>query len=208
MDKVAAAGDVLPAMITSPPRRRALLAALASAASLAMAAGVAAQPGYIEPVITEPLFAGEGVELLEVDRDKLASSIAAFVVNQIKPSDNARKLENARRFIGLALHLNPRNRTAVVANYQFKRGVVPKKIEAEYSPATLAEILQARAATLVRRGGDLNLLLAGYMLAAAVEIDLTNEAAVYELEMYRKDIAEVDWTPVIGRVRSATVRGR
>ena len=49
-------------------------------------------------------------------------------------------------------------------------------------------------------------MLAGYMLAAAVEIDPTNEAAVYELEMYRKDVAEVDWTPIIGRVRSGTVR--
>ncbi len=173
--------------------------ALASAASLAMAAGVFAQSGYVEPVVTTPLFAGEEIEILEVDRDKLASSIAAFVVNQIKPGDNARKLKNARRLIGLALHLNPRNRIAVVANYQFKRGVIPKKIEAEYSPATLAEVLQARADTLMLRGGDLNLLLAGYMLAAAVEIDLTNETAVYKLEMYRKDVAEIDWTPVIGR---------
>jgi hypothetical protein len=192
-----------------PPRHRcAVLAAVSILGVLALSVGANAQSGYVEPVVTKALFAGEGIELLEVDRDKLASSIAAFVVNGIKPDDNARKLANAQRFIGLALHLNPRNRTAVVANYQFKRGVAPKKIDPDYSPATLAEVLQARAGTLVRRGGDLNLMLAGYMLAAAVEIDPSNETAVYELEMYRKDIAEVDWTPVVGRVRSGTVRGR
>ena len=196
-------------MTPVPPRQwRAVLAAVTIFAVSALCVPANAQSGYVEPVVSKPLFAGDEIELLEVDRDKLASSIAAFVVNGIKPDDNARQLENARKFIGLALHLNPRNRTAVVANYQFKRGVAPKKIDPEYSPATLAEVLQSRAGTLVRRGGDLNLMLAGYMLAAAVEIDPSNETAVYELEMYRKDVAEVDWTPVIGRVRSGTVRGR
>ncbi len=194
-------------MSVRPPRR--LPAPLLALSLLAAAPPLAAdaQSGYVEPVVSEPLFAGEGIELLEVDRDKLASNIAAFVVNHIKPGDNARQMENARRFIGLALHLNPRNRVAVVANFQFKRGVAPKKIEPEYSAATLAEVLQSRAGSLVRRGGDLNLMLAGYMLAASVEIDPRNETAVYELEMYRKDVAEIDWTPVIGRVRSGTARG-
>ena len=60
---------------------------------------------------------------LDVDRDRFATNIAAYVVNHIKPDANARQMENARRFLGLALHLNPRNRTAVVANFQFKRGL-------------------------------------------------------------------------------------
>jgi hypothetical protein len=162
--------------------------------------------GYDEPIVTKALFAGEEIAILAVDRDKLATNIAAFVVNSIKPDGKAEALDTAKRLIGLALHLNPRNRIAVVANFQFKKGLAPKKVEPDYSPVTLAEVLQNRAVLLARRGGDLNLMLAGYMLAAAVDIDPRNESAIYELEMYRKAVAEIDWTPIVGRVRSGTVR--
>ena len=162
--------------------------------------------GYDEPIVTKALFTGEEIAILAVDRDKLATNIAAFVVNSIKPDGKAQALNTAKRLIGLALHLNPRNRIAVVANFQFKKGLAPKKVEPDYSPVTLAEVLQNRAVLLARRGGDLNLMLAGYMLAAAVDIDPRNESAIYELEMYRKAVAEIDWTPIVGRVRSGTVR--
>ena len=162
--------------------------------------------GYDEPIVTKALFAGEEIAILAVDRDKLATNIAAFVVNSIKPDGKAEALDTAKRLIGLALHLNPRNRIAVVANFQFKKGLAPKKVDPDYSPVTLAEVLQNRAVLLARRGGDLNLMLAGYMLAAAVDIDPRNESAIYELEMYRKAVAEIDWTPIVGRVRSGTVR--
>ncbi|MCP4847530.1 MAG: hypothetical protein GY899_06245 [Verrucomicrobiaceae bacterium] len=162
--------------------------------------------GYDEPIVTKALFAGEEVAILAVDRDKLATNIAAFVVNSIKPDGKAAELDVATRLIGLALHLNPRNRIAVVANFQFKKGLSPKKVDPDYSPVTLAEVLQNRAVLLARRGGDINLMLAGYLLAAAVDIDPMNESAIYELEMYRKAVAEIDWTPIVGRVRSGTAR--
>ena len=167
---------------------------------------VEAQDGYEEPIVTKALFNSEEINILAVDRDKLATNIAAFVVNSIKPDGKASEMDTAKRLIGLALHLNPRNRIAVVANFQFKKGLAPKKVEPEYSPVTLAELLQSRAVLLAKRGGDLNLMLAGYMLAAAVDIDPRNESAIYELEMYRKVVAEIDWTPIIGRVRSGTAR--
>lgn len=171
-----------------------------------LAQNVPGQGAYIEVTVPKALFATDEVELLEVDRKKLATNIAAHVINSVTPDSNARQMENARKFLGLALHMDPRNRTAVVANAQLSRGVAPRKVTPEYSPATLAELLQAKAGTLRRKGGDLNLMLAGYMLYAASEIDAANETAVYELEMYRKDIAEVDWTPVIGRGRASSGR--
>ena len=162
--------------------------------------------GYDEPIVTKALFAGEEIAMLAVDRDKLATNIAAFVVNSIKPDGKAEALDVATRLIGLALHLNPRNRMAVVANFQFKKGLSPKKVDPEYSPVTLAELMQRKAELIHKRGGDLNAMLAGYMLAAAVDIDPRNETAIYQLEMYRKAVAEIDWTPIVGRVRSGTVR--
>lgn len=164
------------------------------------------EEGYDEPIVTKALFADDEVAILAVDRDKLATNIAAFVVNSIQPDGKADEMDVAKRLIGLALHLNPRNRIAVVANFQFKKGLPPKKVDPDYSPVTLAEVLQNRAVLLAKRGGDLNLMLAGYMLAAAVDIDPRNETAIYELEMYRKAVAEIDWTPIVGRVRSGTVR--
>ena len=45
--------------------------------------------------------------------------------------------------------------------------------------------------------------LAGYMLFVAVQVDSTNETAIYELEMYRKDIGAIDWSSLLGEVTKA-----
>ena len=161
---------------------------------------------YYEPIVIKPLFVADEIAILAVDRDKLATNIAAFVANSIKPGGNAEDIDTATRLIGLALHLDPRNRMAVVVNFQFKKGLAPRKVEAEYSPVTLAELLQRKAESIHKQGGDLNAMLAGFMLAAAVEIDPRNETAIYQLEMYRKAVAEIDWTPIVGRVRPGTAR--
>ena len=36
------------------------------------------------------------------------------------------------------------------------------------------------------------------MLFVAVQVDSTNETAIYELEMYRKDIGPVNWSSLVG----------
>ena len=160
---------------------------------LASEVSLCVEAKYIEPDVKEARFDTGGVNLLKVDRDKLASSVAAYVVNSIKEGADAAAMETARRLLGFALHLNPRNRDAVIANFQFKKGLPRKKIEPEYSPVTLA-----RATFLIKNGGDLNVVLAGYMLSVAVQVDSTNETAIYELEMYRKDNGEVDWPSLLG----------
>jgi hypothetical protein len=153
---------------------------------------------YTEPEVKEARFDKDTVNLLKVDRDKLASSVAAYVVNSIMADADAIALDAARRLLGFALHLSPRNRDAVIANFQFKKGLPRKKIQPEYSPVTLAEVLQSRATFLIKNGGELNVALAGYMLSVAVQVDSTNETAIYELEMYRKDIGSIDWSSLVG----------
>ena len=150
------------------------------------------------PEVKEARFDKSTVNLLKVDRDKLASSVAAYVANSGKDGTNGSDLDTARRLLGVALHLSPRNRDAVIANFQFKKGLPRKKIQPEYSPVTLAEVLQSRAKFLIKNGGDLNVSLAGYMLFVAVQVDSTNETAIYELEMYRKDIGPVNWSSLVG----------
>ena len=153
---------------------------------------------YTEPEVKEARFDKGTVNLLKVDRDKLASSVAAYVVSSTKESPDGIALDAARKLLGFALHLSPRNRDAVIANFQFKKGLPRRKIQPEYSPVTLAEVLQSRATFLIKNGGDLNVSLAGYMLSVAVQVDSTNETAIYELEMYRKDIAAIDWSSLVG----------
>jgi hypothetical protein len=151
---------------------------------------------YKPPKVDKPAFDLEEIGLMEVERQKFATNLAGFVVNEIKVKENAHRAEWARKLIGLALHLDKRNRTALVANHQFKRGVEPKKVQTDYKPQPLATLLIAKSKSLKKLGGIDNIYLSGLLLAAAVEMDPVNEDAVFELELYKLDIGEIDWDPV------------
>ena len=156
-------------------------------------------PKYIEPIVKEALFNTEDVDLLATDRHKIASSIASFTVNKFKDKLDAKGVKVAPRLIALALNLDPRNRHAAIANFQFKNEILRKNSKPEYSAITLAQVLQSRAQLLIKSGNKLNVLLAGYMLSAAVEIDSSNENAVNGLKMYQKDIGKIDWGLLLGK---------
>jgi hypothetical protein len=156
---------------------------------------------YRPPVVDERAFDFEALALMEVEREKLATNLAGFAVNSLEKRAGERQWENARKFIGLALQLHARNRGALIANAQLSRGVQPKPVPTDYKPKVLAELLRARAASLVTAGGDPNIALAGYFLFAAVEMDPENEDAVYEFELYRIDHGEPDWTIVTDAVK-------
>jgi len=158
--------------------------------------GIAAT--YRAPDVEPALFTSEDIALSKPEREKIATNLAAFVANTIAPDANVRQLTNARRILGLALHMSPRNRVAVVTNFQFSRGHAPKKVTADYGAGTLAEILQTHARSLLAAKTEADVLLAGYLLAAAVEIDIANETAVYELELYKKDQGALDWSRLVG----------
>jgi hypothetical protein len=152
---------------------------------------------YKPPKVDKPAFDVKKVGLMEVERQKFATNLAGFVVNEVKAQENAHKAELARKLIGLSLHLDSRNRTALVANHQFKRGVQPKKVDTDYQPEPLAKLFIAQAKALTKLSGADNTYLSGLLLAAAVEIDPKNEDAVYELELYKLDVGEIDWAPIV-----------
>jgi len=163
--------------------------------------------GYKPPRVDNPAFDVKKVGLMEVERQKFATNLAGYVVNEVKVAENAHKAETARKLIGLALHLDSRNRNALVANYQFNRGVEPKKVATDYQPDALSKLLIAQSKALGKLGGDDNVYLSGLLLAAAVEMDPKNEDAVYELELYKLDVGEIDWEPVTdGKPRKPAIR--
>ena len=61
------------------------------------------------------------------------------------------------------------------------------------------KFFQSRAHLLIKSGSKVNVLLAGYMLSAAVEIDSSNENAFHGLKMYQKDIGKIDWDLLLGK---------
>ncbi len=180
---------------TVPPLLPLLLAAM-----LAWIPGAPGQ-GYRPPAVSEPLFAGDEIALIEVDRRKLATNLAAYVAGAAAAAEGTAGLppERARRLLGLALHLDPRNRAAFTVNFQLARGAAPPALEADFSPATLAEVLAGKGGALRARGGGGNLMLAGFLIAAAAEIDPDNLAAARALQDYVESVAPVDWIPVVGR---------
>ena len=122
---------------------------------------------YVPPVVEARAFDFDKVRLLDVERKKFATNLAGYVVNDMNArhtnAKSKRKLDNARKLIGLALQLDPRNRVALVANYQLKRGVVPKTVEVDYQAASLSRLLLAKAELMTKTGDSQNLSLAGFL---------------------------------------------
>ncbi len=140
------------------------------------------------------LFEGNELGLMTIERDRLANEIAAYVSNRFADGSKEHKdLALASRMLAVALQLNPRNRIAVVGNFKLSRGMATPAVKSEYASDLLADFLYVRSKVLQEQGGVANALLAGYLLAFAVEIDADNEDAIYDLEIMRLDGRTVDW---------------
>ena len=102
---------------------------------------------------------------------------------------------SARRILALSLHLERRNKQAMVVNFQLRQGVIPKVKVGDYNPRTFSRLLMARAKLLLK-GGDgskKEKLLARYFIDVAAHIDPRNEDAVFECETQRIDFGDLDW---------------
>ena len=105
-------------------------------------------------------------------------------------------MKQGRRILALALHLSPRNRQAVVTQFQLAKGIVPEKARGDYSPQVLARLLLTRGQLLMQQEEGENRDLARYLIQLSAEIDPRNEDAVYASEMIRIDTGGVDWSPL------------
>jgi len=154
----------------------------------------------------EPKFAWEPLQInssaftrdlvmLDAERDEYATNIAAYAANTIV-TDGASmaSVKQGRRILALALHLSPRNKQAIVIQFQLGKGIVPEKVNGEYSPQVLARLLLTRGQILLQQVEGENRMLARYLIQLAAEIDPRNEDAVYASEMIRFDMGAPDWT--------------
>jgi hypothetical protein len=148
------------------------------------------------PKVPQSLFTQE-LGMLGTEREDYATNLATFAANQVAAAKaSAESLAAARRMLGLALHLSPRNKKTLVVSFQMAKGVMPEVAESNYSPQVFSRLLVTRGQLLAKQGGTENELLARLFTQLAAEIDPKNEDAVYASEMNRLDHGEVDWSVV------------
>lgn len=88
------------------------------------AEGDGAKFTYKAPVVGPGLFNDE-LGMMDKEREEYALNIANYVANRIaEEKGSVESLALGRRLIALSLHLSPRNRKAVVMNYQLEKGIL------------------------------------------------------------------------------------
>ena len=141
--------------------------------------------------------------MLDAERQEYATNLAncaATGIVQAKASPAS--VEIARRLLTLGLNLSPRNKRAIILNFQLAKGMLPEVAKGDYSPQVLARLLLTRGQLLAKQETPENLMLSRMFFQLAAELDPKNEDAVYASEVDRLDHGPVDWT-VLTRPRPA-----
>ena len=171
------------------------LQALLTACLVAGAAGGEEEKefDYKPPMVKKPLFDKE-LTMFEQERREYATNLAVYAASHVAEKGTGPDvLNHVRRVIALALHLDPRNRRALVVNFQLAKGVLPEAGKGNYNSRTLSRLLLSRARLLGERDRAGEKLLARCFTELAAVIDPRNEDAVYEFEIQRLDSGALDW---------------
>ena len=146
------------------------------------------------PKVTQSVFTPD-LGMLDAEREEYATNLAAQAATQVVAAKaSPQSLADARRMLALALHLSPRNKRALVVNFQLAHGLLPEGAAASYSPQVFARLLLSRGQLLEKQGGEENKLLARLFVHLAAGLDPKNEDAVYSSEVHRLDHGAVDWS--------------
>lgn len=149
---------------------------------------------WAPPMVKVSVFSHE-LGLLESEREDYATNLVVIAANHLlEGKATPAAISSARRMIGLALQLSPRNKRAVVTNFQLAKGLLPERAEADYTPQTFARLMLNRGQLLEKQVGAENKLLARFFTQIAAELDPKNEDAVYASEVQRLDIGPPDWS--------------
>lgn len=148
------------------------------------------------PKVEKSIFSQE-LGMLDSEREDYATNLSSVAANQlIAAKASTASLTDARRMIALALQLSPRNKRAVVLNFQLGKGILPDPAESNYSPQAFSRLILTRGQLLVKQDGAENQKLARYFIQLASDLDPKNEDAVYASELQRLDKGPVDWTAI------------
>lgn len=148
------------------------------------------------PKVVESAFSRD-LGMMDSEREEYASNLTGLAVNQIIAAKaTPESITDARPMFALALHLSPRNKRVLVANFQLSKGVFPEVSKTDYSPQVFARLLLTRGQLLEKQGGDENRRLARMFIHLAAGMDPKNEDAIYASEIQRLDHGEIDWSAI------------
>ncbi len=151
-----------------------------------------------------PLIRAEGrtfspeLVMLDSEREQYATNFANLAASRVTAAKaSVASLEQARKLVSLALHLSPRNKRAVIVNFQLSEGTLPEPVAADFSPDAMSRLIFTRATLLLKQDGEENKIVARMFTQLAAQLDPKNEEAVYASEVQRLDHGEVDWSVLI-----------
>jgi hypothetical protein len=149
---------------------------------------------YKAPVVGGGIFS-EKLGMMDKEREEYAVNIANYAGNRIvEAKASPESLTQARRLLALSLHLSSRNRKAVVMNYQLEKGILPQKVDGDYSSEVLARLLLTRGQLLIKQPAEEDVLLGRCFIEVAAEMDARNDDAVYASELLRMDNKKINWS--------------
>ena len=135
--------------------------------------------------------------MLDSERDEYATNLAVHAANVVVVNRFSEKsLMEARRLLALAFHLSPRNKKAVVLNYQLGRSIIPEAKPGDYSPEVFARIILTRGQVLLKQPGEQNQIAGRFFIQLAAELDPRNDDAVYASEVQRLDGGALKWETI------------
>lgn len=159
-----------------------------------------------EPLEIRTSVFSQEIVMLNSERDEYATNLAAYAGNEIfQNRASAASIARGRKMLALAMQLSPRNRQALVTQFQLSKGILPERTESDYSPEVFARLLLTRGQLLQQQESPENTVLAHYMIQLSAEIDPRNDDAVYESELIRLDSGGPDWEKLVspGKTNSA-----
>ncbi len=146
------------------------------------------------PLVVRESLLGENLGMVNREREEYAKNLAAHAGNfVVDHKANPESLALAHRVLALALHLSPRNKQALVLNFQLGKGVMPRKRDSQYSAKSLAHLLLTRAEVLFQQKGEENSLLSKCFIDLAATFDPRNEDAVYAFQLQEINFGPVPW---------------
>ena len=157
------------------------------AAALA-GSGMAAPTAFQKLEIEHPQFTHKEVGIFELELEKSANFLALFVYKNyaqaIKAGDNTGRLQ-ARRYLSLALHMDPQNVTARRINEMLAEGNADDlETPLPQKPKDFVKFLERLIEQLKTRPETPAKKLAGYLSLVAADLDPANEDAIHAAELF------------------------
>lgn len=141
--------------------------------------------------ISEAWFTQEKVGVIQVELEKAATYLAIFSHRSFTPAIRRGDIEArlfARRFLSLALHMDPNNAAAQKINRWLAEDIeVKEDIPLPQSEKLFVEFVGRLNKQLAARKEPAARRLRGFLGLVAAEIDPTNEDAIYEAELFQRE---------------------